>query len=748
MNAATESQFDVIVRTPFDVILLQVKLGLVVGILLALPPLVYYAREALIERGQWPFSLSKVKALLVGLLSVVLFLAGMSYAYFVFFPVAFNFLTKYTLQIGFQPTFDIVKWTQFILLLTISFGLAAQLPLVMSGLSYANVVPYEYFREKWRHAALLIFLFGALFSPPDPFTQVMWAVPLLVLYGISLYLTKFVTAIKRGGSTMVRAKLRRNWYRVATPFVLAAAATLAFLRYGGLPWVEGTLLPYVPAEYRPGGLSTAPLPGTGTTETAVAAAAVGAVVAFPFLVYYAWPELQPRGSTGDPYDIDFSNLDAAGVRAAPIQAFANISEQEAVDYAREAMAEDDDEKASLMLDRFDEAQERAEEEAAEEDDSVGDIAGDTLGNVGAALAGEDTDEDELGGYAYDAAFILDSLTSKSFRVVAVFMSSVLLTFFALYGGAFKALRDDFFSRLDVQLSNEAFADVDVVALHPVEALLFEVKMSLIVGVVLALPALLYYAWPAVEQRFYGISRDYRTPPPTVAVRQRWNKVAAVAVLGAAVTYAALTDYAAALPVSLPDSTVTLAGYALTPTMVTYLAAAVGGLVTAAPVAWHYAWPSLRERWAGSKRNAFLLWGGTIVGGIVAGSAIGYAYVAPTVVTYLVKDAIDAGMIIKYTINDFFWLVFITTIGIGLLADIPLSMWLFHRTGVVPYRVMRKHWRPVVFVVFVAAAFFTDRSIVSMFLFGIPVTLMYWSGLAGIWVTRLPKRALRRVDVGA
>ncbi|MEF8774611.1 MAG: twin-arginine translocase subunit TatC [Halobacteriales archaeon] len=733
MSEATALEFDVIVRTPFDVILLQVKLGLIVGAIVALPVLVYYLREELIKRGQWPFSLSLTKAVLIASLSFLLFAGGISYAYFVFFPVAFNFLTNYTLQIGFQPTFDIVKWTQFILLLTISFGLAAQLPLVMSGLSYADVIPYEYFR-----ATALIFVFGALFSPPDPFTQIMWAVPLIVLYGISLYLTKFTTAIKRGGSAMVGAKLRRNWYRVAAPFLAAGGSALLFLRAGGLAWAETTLLPWVPADYRPADLSTAPLPGTGTAETAVAAAAVGAVVAFPFLIYYAWPELQPRGSTGDPHEIDPSELSVEGVEAAPAAAFANMSESGAVEHAREAMDEGDGEKAQAILDRYDEA--TADAEAGADSGGVGGAAGSTLANMGSAFTEEETDEEELGGYAYDAAFVLESLTSKSFRVVGVFMAAVMLTFFALYGGAFKAIRDDFFARLPP----EVVGDVDVVALHPVEALLFEVKMSLIVGVVAALPAVLYYAWPAIEERFYGLTFDYATPPPGAIVREQWNKVAAFFVLGAAAGYVALTGYVGALP----DSTVNVAGYALAPATVGYLLSALVGLAVAVPVAGYYASPSLRERWTTSKRGTFLLWAVTLAAGVFAGSAVGYAYIAPAAISYLIYDAIQASMVIKYTINEFFWLIFVTTVGIGLLADIPMTMWLFHRAGIISYRTMRDRWRGVVFVAFVAAAAFTDRSVVSMFLFGIPITMMYWSGLAGIWVGSLSRRTLRRFGVGA
>jgi sec-independent protein translocase protein TatC len=734
MDAVTAESATVIVRTPFDVILLQIKLGAIVGALLAAPLLVYYARDALQERDQWPITVTRKQAVFLGSLSVALATIGVAYAYFLFFPIAFDFLTTYTLNLGFSPKYDIVKWTHFILILTVSFALAAQLPLVMSALSYADLVPYEFFREKWRHAVVLIFAFGALFSPPEPFTQILWAMPLVVLYGFSLYLTRFTTAVKRGGSTMVRAKLRRNWLRVTTPPVAVAVAVAAVLDAGALEWVEATLLPLVPAAYRPAGLSTAPIPGTGTTELAVAGAAVGAVVAVPLLAYYGWPELQPRGQTGDPYDLDLTSLDAAGVRAAPAGAFAELSEDEAVAAAGEAMDAGDDEAARAILNRYDEVNEDAGEEEGGGAESV---AAETTAGVVGAFAGEGTDEEELGGYAYDVAFVLDSLTSKSFRIAAVFMVATIGTFFLLYNGAFEAIQEDFFRRLPPVVVE----DVEIVALHPVEALLFEVKMSLLAGFIAVAPAVGFYLWPAVEERVYGITHDYDTPPPGAAVAERWNLVVGVALAGGLVGYLGAGN--GVVP------TAPLAGAGLSGDAALYGVAVLAALAALAVAVAVVAGNAIRERWlVESQRGAFLLWGWIVLGGLLGGVALGYSTIAPTIISYLVVDAVDAGMIITYTINDFFWLVFLTTAGIGLLAEIPITMWLFHNTGIVRYRTMYEKWRGVVFIAFVAAAFFTDRAVISMFLFGVPITMMYWFGLVGLWAGTLPGRLLRRVGARA
>jgi sec-independent protein translocase protein TatC len=135
---------------------------------------------------------------------------------------------------------------------------------------------------------------------------------------------------------------------------------------------------------------------------------------------------------------------------------------------------------------------------------------------------------------------------------------------------------------------------------------------------------------------------------------------------------------------------------------------------------------------------------TLAGGLVVGSALGYAFFAPAIISYLVEDAIRADMIIAYRINNFFWLIFATTVGIGLLADVPLTMWLFHRGGIVSYQTMRDRWREIVVAIFGVAAIATPESLLSMFLMAFPVAMAFLVGVAGLWAWTLPRRARDRV----
>jgi sec-independent protein translocase protein TatC len=758
MSRETSSQYEILVRTPFDVILLQVKIGLVVGVILALPVLLYYSKGGLQRRGIWPdLDVARWKLAGIALLSLSLFAAGGAYAYFVFFPVMFDFLTNYTLDVGFAPNYDVVKWTQFILLLTASFGFAAQLPLVMSALSYLDIVPYETFREKWRYAIMGIFLFGAVFSPPDPFTQIMWAIPLIVLYGVSLYFAKFATAVRRDESAGIRQNLRTNWNRIAGTFVLAAAGVYYFVQEGYVATLND-LLGQAPADYRYEVVLEG-LPLAGSELALALGVAWGAAITFAVVVYYGWPQLEPREERG----LDIDELTVEGVRAAPAGLFADLSEEEALAYAERAMEEDQPRKARTILDRHDAVSEdetdekaddadetsdadgsaerpdnMAEDLAGSSADSAGELAQQRTAGIVDAFTEEETTEDDIGGYLDDIMFVLRSLTSRLFRIVGVFMVAMAATFIGLYRGGIGLIKNDFLSRIPEEVLPEG--GVDIVALHPVEAILFEVKMSAIVGVVAVLPVIFYYAWPAIEERFHGITREFETAPPLTTVGHHWNQVAGAGVLGAGGAYYAISQGM----VALPEGTA-VAGVAISATELGYAAVAVAGLVPASVAGGYHAAASVRERVRhGGKQNVFLVWMFTLAGGLVVGSVLGYAFVAPAIISYLVEDAIHADMIIAYRINNFFWLIFATTVGVGLLADVPLTMWLFHRGGIVSYQTMRDRWREVVVAIFGVAAIATPESLLSMFLMSFPVAVAYLVGVAGLWAWTLPRRVRDRV----
>jgi sec-independent protein translocase protein TatC len=136
---------------------------------------------------------------------------------------------------------------------------------------------------------------------------------------------------------------------------------------------------------------------------------------------------------------------------------------------------------------------------------------------------------------------------------------------------------------------------------------------------------------------------------------------------------------------------------------------------------------------------FLVWGLTLIGGMFVGSLVGFFFVAPWIISWFVSDALTASMVISYRLNSFMWLVIFTTLGIGLLADVPLTMLLFDRGGIVSYGTMRKRWRVVVLGAFVLAGLVIPGGTITMFVLAIPMCLAYAAGLALLWVVTLPRR---------
>ncbi|MFW5918155.1 MAG: twin-arginine translocase subunit TatC, partial [Haloferacaceae archaeon] len=501
MSDAVREGTNVVAVTPFDVILLQVKIGLIVGALIAIPLFLFFSRDALRERGWLPRApIERWKMVLLVVAMVGLFVGGIAYAYTLFFPIMFSFLAGNAIDAGFVPTYHIVKWVEFILLLSLSFGIAAQLPLVMSSLAYSDIVPYETFRNKWKHAVLGLYAAGALFTPPDPITQIMWATPLVGLYAVSLRITKLVVGAKRSrGQVDVTATLRARWNVLAGTAIATFAVVYGFFSAGGVDALNQGL------EMAPGELGPVPTIGTalGLPEAPAAAVVAGGVAILTVVtVGYRAVASQVRqeaglamATMGDPTEIDLDNLDRAGIEAAPPEAFESLDEHQALGYVNNAIANGNTEKAELILERFDEANERNQhrKEGPAEDDESEDsgVVSETATGVVDAFTEEETTEDDIGGYIYDVRFILESLTSKAFRLVAVFMAVLAGSFMYLYSGGIGDIRRDFLRRLPEDMIDQG----DIAVLHPVEHLVFEIKVSALLAVVAVLPLLLYYVWP-------------------------------------------------------------------------------------------------------------------------------------------------------------------------------------------------------------------------------------------------------------
>jgi sec-independent protein translocase protein TatC len=163
------------VTTPFFV---PVKVALMAAFLATLP-YVLYQLWAFIAPGLYAHE-KRLAAPLV-IVSTVLFVCGMSFAYFAVFPVVFGFITR-TAPAGVAVMTDISKYLDFVMSLFIAFGITFEVPIAVILLVRMGLVSIAKLKEIRPYVIVGAFVVGAVLTPPDMVSQTMLAVPLWLLY--------------------------------------------------------------------------------------------------------------------------------------------------------------------------------------------------------------------------------------------------------------------------------------------------------------------------------------------------------------------------------------------------------------------------------------------------------------------------------------------------------------------------------------------------------------------------------------
>mgnify|MGYP001764848473 CR=1 FL=1 len=174
------------VTTPFFV---PMKVTMMTAFLLALP-WVFYQAWAFVAPGLYQHEKRLGVPLVIA--SVILFLLGMAFAYFLVFPVVFGFIVGVAPD-GVAVMTDIGKYLDFVMTLFMAFGLTFEVPVAVVLLVKMGMVSVAKLREIRPYVIVGAFVIGAIFTPPDIISQFMLAIPLWILYELGILISLLIT---------------------------------------------------------------------------------------------------------------------------------------------------------------------------------------------------------------------------------------------------------------------------------------------------------------------------------------------------------------------------------------------------------------------------------------------------------------------------------------------------------------------------------------------------------------------------
>lgn len=177
------------VFSPWDTLRIYFQVSIVVALVVSLPFTLYHV---------WAFTKPGLKeneqkaTLLYIPYAVILYLMGLSFGYFVVFPLAFHFLTALTDSLNLVETYGIAQYFSFMFNILLPIGLLFELPVVVMFLTKLRVLNPMRLSKMRRYAYLILVVLGTLVTPPDAISAIIVALPMVLLYELSVLISRWI----------------------------------------------------------------------------------------------------------------------------------------------------------------------------------------------------------------------------------------------------------------------------------------------------------------------------------------------------------------------------------------------------------------------------------------------------------------------------------------------------------------------------------------------------------------------------
>ena len=172
--------------SPPEAFFVYMKMAFVTSLIIV-SPFVFYQAWAFIAPGLYEEERKYVLPLAA--ISGLFFIGGAAFCYYLVFPIIFNFFMTFTSE-HIKAAFTMSDSFSFCVKLLIAFGLVFEMPLFAFALARLGILKPHMMRKARKYAILAIFILAAILTPPDVASQILMAIPMLILYEISIYITQ------------------------------------------------------------------------------------------------------------------------------------------------------------------------------------------------------------------------------------------------------------------------------------------------------------------------------------------------------------------------------------------------------------------------------------------------------------------------------------------------------------------------------------------------------------------------------
>ncbi|MCX7877102.1 MAG: twin-arginine translocase subunit TatC [Ignavibacteria bacterium] len=183
----TQPPLELINLKPYGQLVLYMEVILVCGVIISIPN-IFYQLWRFIEPGLLPHERRYISSIVV--FSSFCFLGGIAFAYFIMLPTALKFFAAFGTQ-EIVNNIAVNEYFSFVISVMLTAGIVFELPMVSFFLSKLGILTPVFMKKYRKHAIVLILLLAGLLTPsPDITSQLLLGVPLLILYEISILISK------------------------------------------------------------------------------------------------------------------------------------------------------------------------------------------------------------------------------------------------------------------------------------------------------------------------------------------------------------------------------------------------------------------------------------------------------------------------------------------------------------------------------------------------------------------------------